>query len=389
MRFLLASGILPPEIGGPANYVRHLAEELRIMGHQVTAMAYGAPAKLDGVRTLGIGRSAIRALNLIRYCMAVLKTGRYSDLIMTFDLMSAGLPTVMANLVMRKRVILRLGGDFFWERDINRGRVFCTLEEYYRKGPFKRGPAFFVARFLLQRCGLLIFSTPFLEGLYLSVFPGLKGRTTVIRNPYPEVKADPVGGTAADGPKRFLFVGRLTRLKNLRTLLDIFHELSETRQDVRLDIYGDGPERAVLERVVSEKGLDRAVRIERGIPHGEVLKRIESSHACILPSLSEVSPNFGLECLKLMKPLIITKYNGLPEVFGRYAVQVDPLDPREIRERIIELLDGKGYPPRGEGMDDGDMNRTWRDVAGDILEAVNHVRSSVGTSALPMGRGLP
>ncbi len=41
MKILLATGIYPPDIGGPATYVRHLAQELTKRGTEVTVVTYG------------------------------------------------------------------------------------------------------------------------------------------------------------------------------------------------------------------------------------------------------------------------------------------------------------------------------------------------------------
>ena len=120
--------------------------------------------------------------------MLTLRLGQSADLIITFDIMSAGFPTVLANLVLNKKSILRLGGDFFWERDLNNEKAFCTLEDYYKERLYRRGIAFHIARFMMRQFSLVIFSTMFLQKMYFSAFPMLKGKTAVIHNPYPDTK---------------------------------------------------------------------------------------------------------------------------------------------------------------------------------------------------------
>lgn len=370
MHFLLATGILPPDLGGPAVYVAHLAKHLRDLGHEITIVTYGNPTKIPNVRTLSVRRTGIRFLNLLYFICRVMKWGRGADVIMAFDIMSSGLPTMIASLFLGKRPFLRLGGDFFWERDMNEERVFCSLEEYYDRGGFKKGVAFPIAGAIMRRVAVLACSTTLLESMYVRAFPVLRGKTVVVENPYPDIGE--VGPQSprekADGP--FLFVGRLVKLKNLSTLIGIFQELALEGQDAHLDIIGDGPEREALERLVSQKGLQKVVRIHPPVAHEEVLRRIPASRACVLPSLSEVSPNFALECLKLNTPLIITKYNGLPEIFRQHAVQIDPFDRHEIKGKIADFLRDEGLPNAKAGVNAAGFTRTWTDVAWEILHVV-------------------
>ena len=375
MRFLLTTGILPPDIGGPANYVTNLSRQLRSFGHEVTVITYGKPAEIDGVSTVGIKRHANKLGNLLRYTWQVLKAGRRADFIFTFDIMSAGFPTILANHVLKKDVVLRLGGDFFWERDLNEERVFCTVEDYYRNRFYRRGLAFKITRYMMRRLSLLIFSTSFLEKIYLEAYPSLKGKTVVINNLYPDMKkawrSDAY--SRGDGCCKFIFVGRLIKLKNLKALIEIFHEIALDNHKASLEIYGDGSEREILNHMVVEKGMENNVKIFSPVSHEEVMEKIGSSYACILPSLSEVSPNFGLECLKLNKPLIITRFNGLQEIFGHYAVQIDPFDHKQIKEKILEFIQAEEYQDLTPDIQGDELIRTWREVTEETLWVVKRL----------------
>jgi len=375
MRFLLTTGILPPDIGGPANYVTNLSRQLRALGHEVTVIAYGKPAEIDGVSTVGIKRHANKLGNLLRYTWQVLKAGRCADFILTFDIMSAGFPTILANHVLKKDVVLRLGGDFFWERDLNEERVFCTMEDYYRNRFYRRGLAFQITRYMMRRLSLLIFSTPVLEKIYLEAYPSLKGKTVIINNPYPDMKKTwrSDAYSRGDGCYKFIFVGRLIKLKNLKALIEVFHEIALDNHKASLEIYGDGSEREILNHMVVEKGMENNVKIFSPVSHEEVMEKIGSSYACILPSLSEVSPNFGLECLKLNKPLIITRFNGLQEIFGHYAVQVDPFDHKQIKEKILEFIQAEEYQDLTPDIQGDELIRTWREVTEETLWVVKRL----------------
>ncbi len=48
MKFLLATGIYPPEIGGPATVIAQAAKNLRDAGHDVVVVTYGNENAVDG-----------------------------------------------------------------------------------------------------------------------------------------------------------------------------------------------------------------------------------------------------------------------------------------------------------------------------------------------------
>jgi hypothetical protein len=47
MKIVLATGIYPPDIGGPATYVRELAESLTSKGNKVVIVTYGRSEQHD------------------------------------------------------------------------------------------------------------------------------------------------------------------------------------------------------------------------------------------------------------------------------------------------------------------------------------------------------
>ena len=205
--------------------------------------------------------------------------------------------------------------------------------------------------------------------MYLDAYPSLRGKTGVINNPYPDVKkaGHSVTSIQDNGRLRFIFVGRLVKLKNLKALINIFHDIALDTNKACLEIYGDGPEKRVLKHMVTSQGLEDIVNIFPPISHEEIIANIQFGYAGILPSLSEVSPNFGLECLKLNKPLIITRFNGLQEIFSHYAVQVDPFDHEEIKATILSFIGTESYRDLTPDPQEGELVRTWKDVAEDTL----------------------
>jgi len=158
-------------------------------------------------------------------------------------------------------------------------------------------------------------------------------RITVRHNsvrPFPPVDVEMVKAVksslgARAGASILLAVGRLSREKGhadlLRALDFMRRELHEDR--FHLVIVGEGPERARIESLRSELGLDGRVTL------AGLQEDVRSYYACadvvVLASHSEGSPNALLEAMAAGVPLVATRAGGIPEIVtdGETALLVD------------------------------------------------------------------
>ena len=108
MKVVLATGIYPPEIGGPATYVRALAAELSKKNIDVTVITYGEPHTAEDWRVITVSKS-IPILRWIAYAFTLRAHGKDADAVIAFSSMSAGVPLWLAHLKKPKK-ILRLAG---------------------------------------------------------------------------------------------------------------------------------------------------------------------------------------------------------------------------------------------------------------------------------------
>ena len=84
MRFLIATGIYPPEIGGPAYYAKSLAEALRAKGHTVDIGTFGALKELP---------TGLRHFLLF---LQMIPAASQCDAVIALDTFSAALPAFFA-----------------------------------------------------------------------------------------------------------------------------------------------------------------------------------------------------------------------------------------------------------------------------------------------------
>ncbi|MBM6775478.1 glycosyltransferase [Olsenella profusa] len=118
-------------------------------------------------------------------------------------------------------------------------------------------------------------------------------------------------------PPYFLYFGRLTEVKGVVTLVRAFAEACRggLPADWSLRIAGDGPERARIEQIVADEGLQDRVEL-LGYLTGEPLQRqVGGARFTVMPSeWRENMPYSGLESLAAGTPVIGARIGGIPDI---------------------------------------------------------------------------
>ncbi len=194
-------------------------------------------------------------------------------------------------------------------------------------------------------------------------------RMTVIPNP---VVTDRMAVLAAeavdhpwfveDEPPVILGSGRLTRQKDFATLVRAFAQVRQNRP-CRLVILGEGRDRAMLEGLAGELGVEKDVDLPGFVdnPYAYVAK----ASLFALSSIWEGAPNVLVEALALGIPSVAADCpSGPAEILagGRYGRLVPPGDAGALARAIVETLD---HPPE-TGM--------LKDAAADYTQAVSSRR---------------
>jgi glycosyltransferase involved in cell wall biosynthesis len=128
-----------------------------------------------------------------------------------------------------------------------------------------------------------------------------------------------------DDGLRLVYVGRISREKNLEVLITAFRKGIETGQDWRLFVIGDGPFRREMETVLTPLGRAHFT----GFLSGEALKAAyANSDLLVFPSLTDTFGNSVLEALASGIPCVVSDQGGPPEIIldpdcGRIFKQSD------------------------------------------------------------------
>ncbi|MDO8493192.1 MAG: glycosyltransferase [bacterium] len=348
---VIAAGIYPPEIGGPATQIQNLARGFNSGGVKVAVVTYAKQRASDPGDSFDVHRIPSGWPTIIRglsYLTLLFTSSIKHHNIFAQDITGTGLPAMLVKKMLPdKRFIIRIGGDLLWERKVEAGETGLSLPEYYRTGAHNGQRLFKIGRYVMSSADQIVVPAEFLKEIYVKYYDVPTDKITVIKNPIPAIEdvwRSNLQNLEVGSPKKdktILFAGRFLKLKNIDTLINAFLSVYEEIKPAKLVLIGDGPERKNYEERIKNEELKDRVEIVSTLPRAELMSHITKADLCVCPSISEVNSNFILECLALGKPVLLTKNNGL-SIKLPTEMLVSPEDQVEMQNKIKSLLAG-GY----------------------------------------------
>lgn len=134
-------------------------------------------------------------------------------------------------------------------------------------------------------------------------------------------------------------IGRLSVEKAHRCLLEALHILCCQGIDVKLLLFGDGPEMGGLQELVVELNLDDRV-LFAGFKK-DAAAYMKLMNVFVLPSLTEGSPIVLLEAMRSGIPIVATNVGGIPDMLTDQvsALLVDSGSKVSLAEGIKRIID--------------------------------------------------
>jgi glycosyltransferase involved in cell wall biosynthesis len=210
-----------------------------------------------------------------------------------------------------------------------------------------------------------------------SYYSKIKGNKKIIPNPlFTKDLPEPYEG---ERKKEVVNVGRLNKQKNQEMLIRAFSKIADKYHEYQLIIYGEGPERNNLEKIIKELNLVNRVMMPGAFSN--VLEKIKTSSLFAFSSDFEGMPNALIEAMALGLPVISTDcpcggpreliddgINGLLVPVGDIDTFVNKMDYILSNKERAGLMASKAVNIR-EKLDSQNIGRQWLDFC---LEVINN-----------------
>lgn len=332
MKIVIAAPLYPPQVGGPSYYAKGLEDALCELGHDVETVAYGT----SGALPMGVSH--------LSYLFRIFPRLRGAHVVIALDTASVAIPAWLAARIYRIPFLIRTGGDFVWEHYLERTKHLVPLPVFYnetRRLSFKERLVFILTRFIVRR-SVMIFSTEMQRDVWTRPYEIRAEKTYIIENAVDEP-------LLAGKPtrKNFLWHVRPIAMKNGENLHEAFTAAKVKYPDICL-----------------EEGI---------LPKTELLGHMKDCYAVVLPSISEISPNYILDALRFKKPFILDKYSGFAKWLEPYGTLIDPLDVSDIQRGVEYLANEEGYKDAVLKVSQFSFVRTYGEVAKDFLSIIERL----------------
>ena len=297
MKILLATPLFPPDSGGPSTYANLLVDELPKRGIEVTLLKFSEVRHLPPV------------VRHIVYFLKCLSRARGTDAIYALDPVSVGLPASLAAMLLGKKFILRVPGDYAWEQGRQRFRVADEIDafqtkKYNRSVERLRG----IQKFAAKRATKIVVPSEYMRRVVSGWVRGSKKVETI----YSSVHLPVEYVLPKERPDGFLVVTIARRVpwKGIEALEKV---------------------------VASESGWH--FKLLDGLSHQEAMGWVKAADAFALNSTYEGLSHALIEAMSLGTPIVATNVGGNPELItpGENGLLIPPKDDEALHRALKEI----------------------------------------------------
>ncbi len=350
-KITIAAGSFWPEIGGPASYIQTILPRLKDAGFNVNLVTRSKKRTYKEDKTLGYKIFRIKdwswkPFNYLRFFAKLVKVAKGSDFIYAQGAVSSGLPAYWANKFLKKKLVLKVTGDYAWEQYSLTNEIIDVMDFQNKKllGKFKtlRNIQMKVSR----SADKVIVPSKFLAEVVRHW--GVKEeKIHVIYNGTdfepPSIKKEEARKEIGISGNIILSAGRLVPWKGLKMLIKLIPELLNKNQFLRLVIVGAGPEMEVLNLIKNNLGLNNKVYLVGEKSREELKTYLAAADMFVLNTAYEGFSHQILEAMAVGVPIITTNAGGNPELIrqGENGFMVKYNDELNLLEAIKAVFEHK------------------------------------------------
>jgi glycosyltransferase involved in cell wall biosynthesis len=341
---LVATGMWPPDVGGPASHAPEVCEYLLRRGHRVAAvtMADRSPAP-ERYPVRWASRRTPLVWRQLAAARLVARLARNADVVYTTGMIGR---SSLGAALARKPTVLKLTSDPVFERSL-RWRLFgADLGAFQHARGFRIGVLRRARDLALARASRVIIPSDALRELALGW--GLPAeKVVVIPNPVSPPKLaereELRRRHGLDG-RTLVFAGRMVPQKAIPVAL----EAVMRNPDVSLVLAGEGPYLERLQELAQSMPLKGRARFLGPQPRQAVFELLRAADAALLSSSWENFPHMVVEALSVGTPVLATDVGGVTEILrdGENGLLVPMNDPEALAGAIRRYFDDEALQER-------------------------------------------
>lgn len=383
MKFLIVTGIYPPDIGGPASYGKTLAQKLA-ENFSVSLVTYSSKRnfpedKNQPFKIIRIAKWIPKFLRHFIFFTKAFSAAKNADVILALNAVSAGLPAFWTAKIRKKKFFVKIVGDYAWETAANTGRTSLLIDDFQKSK--RRGWIGTLHKLQVRVCkgadGVIAPSH------YLAnIVKGWGVPEEKIKVVYNGVNFKAAEMSKEEARKKIgiagniiISIGRLVPWKGFRMLIKIMPELFKINQFFRLVIAGDGPEMKILELILKNLHLENKVYLVGRKSKEELSVFMAAADLFVLNTGYEGFSHQILEAMSAGLPVITTSVGGNREIIKqgengfmiKYNDEFNLIEAiktlwrtGELRSRFIE----EGKKTAGQFSSDKMINETIKILTG-------------------------
>lgn len=342
MKIAMMTNNYKPFVAGVPISIERLADSLKCLGHEVVVFApsYDDQAEEPDVVRYGALLRGVQGGVSVPNSLDPEIEDRFSE--ENFDIIHVHHPMMIG----------RTARYLSWKYHVPLVFTYHTRYEQYLHyiglSKLKRiMPAY--VRSYMRHCDMVIAPTPLMKEYLEQIQPGTDVRVLPTGLPKdsfcPDEEKSASLRKALKGNKKVLFctVARLAKEKNLDFLLNSMRTLKNTfKDDFRLALIGDGPQRSELKKKARMLGIEEEVLFVGKVPNQEIKNYCRASDLFLFPSLSETQGIVLLESMAVGTPVVALRATGTWDVVnnGKNGFMTD-VSEEEFTCKLIDILEKK------------------------------------------------
>ena len=273
----------------------------------------------------------------------ILWRGKNTDIIFAQDPVSVGIPSALAALLLRKKFIVKIVGDYAWEQGVQRFGAQDLLDDFlgkrygWRIELLRR-----IQKFTASRAELIIVPSRYLQNVIIR-WGTDSHKIVVIYNSLErslaEISKNEARQNLGLSGKILISAGRLVHWKGFEALIDTMPQVLQNVPNGRLFILGSGPLEEKLREKIEFLRLGDNIELLGPVARPKFLRYLRAGDIFILNTAYEGFSHTILEAMAAGVPVITTPSGGNTEIIedGINGLFVSYNSREELKQAVVEL----------------------------------------------------